>query len=210
MRLLKTKWFKGVSAILCLFVLLALSLLPPTENTVFGQFPTVSIPTVTSSPRGAYIRVILTTTEYDPINVRSGPSSTYELVGVMLVGQEAPALGYYGQYIQIEYPGGPGGKGWVFSNNVEIIGGPLPMLEPPPTATPAVTKTIDPTLAAQFIITAQPSRLPTFTEPPALSLPTYQVETGSTAPGGIPMGLVIVILAGLGIFLSLIAILRRG
>lgn len=210
MRLLKTKWFKGVSVILCLFVLLALSLLPPTGNTVFGQFPTVSIPTVTSSPRGAYIRVILTTTEYDPINVRSGPSSTYELVGVMLVGQEAPALGYYGQYIQIEYPGGPGGKGWVFSNNVEIIGGPLPMLEPPPTATPAVTKTIDPTLAAQFIITAQPSRLPTFTEPPALSLPTYQIETGSTAPGGIPMGLVIVVLAGLGIFLSLIAILRRG
>ncbi|MFZ3071530.1 MAG: SH3 domain-containing protein [Anaerolineaceae bacterium] len=210
MRLVKTAWFKGVFAIICLVGLMALSLLPALEKPVFGQFPTVSIPTVTSSPRGAYIRVILTTTEYEPINVRSGPSSTYELVGVMLVGQEAPALGYYDQYVQIEYPGGPGGKGWVFSNNVEIIGGPIPMLEPPPTATPAVTKTIDPTLAAQFIITAQPSRLPTFTEPPALSLPTYQVDTGNTAPGGVPLGLVIVILAGLGVFLTLIAILRRG
>ncbi len=207
---LKNKQISGVAVFVCISALLVLSFVSATESPVFGQFPTVNIPTVTSSPRGPFIRVLLTTTEYDPINVRSGPSSTYELVGVMLVGQEAPALGYYDQYIQIEYPGGPGGKGWVFSNNVDIIGGPLPLLEPPATATPAVTKTIDPTLAAQFIITSQPTRLPTFTEPPALSLPTYQVETGSTAPGGIPMGLVIVVLAGLGVFLTLIAILRRG
>ena len=92
-------------------ILTALSLLPVLEQPVLAQFPTVSIPTVTSSPRGAYIRVLLTTTEYDPINVRSGPGSIYELVGVMLVGQEAKAYGYYDQYIQIEYPGGPGGRG---------------------------------------------------------------------------------------------------
>jgi hypothetical protein len=93
---------------------------------------------------------------------------------------------------------------------VDIIGGPIPLLEPPATATPAITKTIDPTLAAQFIFTLQPSRLPTFTEPPALNLPTYQNITGNTAPGGLPLGLVIVVLAGLGVFLTLIAILRRG
>ena len=197
-------------SLIILLVLTALSLLQALEKPVLAQFPTVSIPTVTSSPRGAYIRVLLTTTEYDPINVRSGPGSIYELVGTMLVGQEATAYGYYDQYIQIEYPGGPGGRGWVFSNNVDVIGGPIPLLEPPATATPAITKTIDPTLAAQFIYTSQPSRLPTFTEPPALNLPTYQNITGNTAPGGLPLGLVIVVLAGLGVFLTLIAILRRG
>lgn len=197
-------------ALFFVVMLAALSLLPALEKPVLAQFPTVSIPTVTSSPRGAYIRVLLTTTEYDPINVRSGPGSIYELVGTLLVGQEAKAYGYYDQYIQIEYPGGPGGRGWVFSNNVDVIGGPIPLLEPPATATPAITKTIDPTLAAQFIFTLQPSRLPTFTEPPALNLPTYQNITGNTAPGGLPLGLVIVVLAGLGVFLTLIAILRRG
>jgi hypothetical protein len=33
---------------------------------------------------------------------------------------------------------------------------------------------------------------------------------GTTAPGGLPVGLVIVVLAGLGVFLTIIAILRRG
>ena len=210
MRLRKRSWF--IALILAIFLagVLSLSFLQASERTVFAQFPTVSIPTVTSSPRGAYIRVLVMTTEYDPINVRSGPNSTYELVGSLLPGQEAPALGYYENFIQIEYPGGPGGKGWVFANAVDVIGGPIPLLEPPPTETPAATYTIDPTLAAQFIITVQPTRLPTFTEPPPLNIPTFQTQAGNTAPGGLPVGLIIVVLAGLGIFLTLIAILRRG
>jgi hypothetical protein len=196
-------------ACLLIVMLTALSLLPALKNPVLAQFPTVSIPTVTSSPRGAYIRVLLTTTEYDPINVRSGPGSIYELVGIMLVGQEAKAYGYYDQYIQIEYRAVRGAEaGYLLQRGYNRRTNPL--LEPPATATPAITKTIDPTLAAQFIFTLQPSRLPTFTEPPALNLPTYQNITGNTAPGGLPLGLVIVVLAGLGVFLTLIAILRRG
>jgi len=204
------RWFTWLFALLFGAGVIALNLFPLHSASVWAQFPTVSIPTVTSSPRGPYIRVLVTSTEYDPINVRSGPNSTYELVGSLLPGQEAPALGYYGDYIQIEYPGGPGGKGWVFANVVEVVGGPIPYLEPPPTETPAATNTIDPTLAAQFIITVQPTRLPTYTEPPPLAIPTFQSEVGTTAPGGLPVGLVIVVLAGLGIFLTLLAILRRG
>ena len=71
-------------------------------------------------------------------------------------------------------------------------------------------KTIDPTLAAQFIITAIPSRLPTFTEPPALQIATYPATVGGTTTAGIPIGYVIVILAGLGLFMTLLAVLRRG
>ena len=210
MRYRKTYWFIGLIVLLAFVGFLGLSILRAPQRTVYAQFPTVSIPTVTSSPRGPYIRVLVTSTEYDPINVRSGPNSTYELVGTLLPGQEAPALGYYGDYIQIEYPGGPGGKGWVFANVVEVYGGPIPLLEPPPTETPAATNTIDPTLAAQFIITVQPTRLPTYTEPPPLNIPTFETDLGTTAPGGLPVGLVIVVLAGLGVFLTIIAILRRG
>ena len=50
--------------------------------------------------------------------------------------------------------------------------GPLPIVEPPPSPTPQYTATIDPTLAAQFVITIQPTRLPTFTEPAPIVIPT--------------------------------------
>lgn len=199
------RFLVALAAVLCS---LMLGLLPGLSSAVLGQFPTVSIPTVTSSPRGIYVRAI--GDEYDPLNIRSGPSSTYERIGIFTIGQEAKAYGYYEGYVQIEYPQGPDGKGWVLLARVEVIGGTLPMIEPPPTSTPSVTRTIDPTLAAQFIITLQPTRLPTFTEPQPLMIPTFQAETGATAPGGIPLGLVIVVLAGLGLFLTLIAILRRS
>ena len=183
-------------------------LMPGITPQVAGQFPTLQSPTVTGTPRGLWVRAIGEPTI--PLNVRSGPSPISSQVGVFLVGQEASAFGYYGSYAQIEYAGAPGDRGWVVLDRIEVFGGTLPMLQAPPTETPSITKTIDPTLAAQFIITAQPSRLPTFTEPPALLIPTFQAATGATATGGIPIGYVIITLAGLGLFLSLIAILRRG
>lgn len=197
-----------VLSVTLVLAVIFLAFLPAHQAKVWGQFPTVSMPTVTSSPRGVYVRAIGQPNE--KLNVRAYPSSTSTLLGVFQVGQEAKAFGRYGDYVLIEYAGAPDGKGWVWSAMIEVLGGDLPMLEPPPTEVPLVTKTIDPTLAAQFIITQMPSRLPTFTEPPPLQIPTYQIIDGATATGGIPMGLVIVILAGLGFFLALIAILRRG
>ena len=196
------------AVLLGMLLVIALVSLPMVTSPVAGQFPTLEIATVTGTPRGLWVRAIGEPTI--PLNVRSGPSATSTQVGVFLVGQEATAYGYYGSYAQIEYAGAPGNKGWVVLDRIEVFGGTLPMLQAPATETPSITKTIDPTLAAQFIITAQPSRLPTFTEPPALQIPTYQAETGGTATGGIPIGYVIITLAGLGFFLSLIAILRRG
>lgn len=205
----KTKHITTIIA-LALGIILAIGalIMPGITTPVLGQFPTLEVPTVTGTPRGLWVRAIGEPTI--PLNVRSGPSATSSQVGVFLVGQEATAFGYYGSYVQIEYAGAPGDRGWVVLDRVEVFGGTLPMLQAPPTESPSITKTIDPTLAAQFIITAQPSRLPTFTEPPALQIPTFQAETGGTATGGIPIGYVIITLAGLGLFLSLIAILRRG
>ena len=194
----------------CVLVLLGISLIPQNTQPVMAQFPTVSIATVTSSPRGSYIIAKQTAdTEYIPVNVRVGPSRLTERIGVLLVNQEAKAVGKYGDWIQIEYIGGVEGLGWVFAPNVTLIGA-VPDVVPPPTSTPAITKTIDPTLAAQFLPQVQETRLPTFTEPPMLMIPTYQEVSGATAPGGIPLGIVIVILAGIGLFLALIAVLRRG
>ena len=141
------------------------------------------------------------------INVRAGPSALTEKVGVLLIDQEANAVGRYGDWIQIEYVGGPDGKAWVFGNYVTLFGGTPPLVEPPPTSTPKTTQTIDPTLAAQFLITPDATRLPTFTEPPPLEIPTYSVDTGGGEIGGVPMGLIIVGLGALGAFLGVIALI---
>jgi len=202
------KTIRFTAGMIVLLVLLIMSLLPNLNGSVWAQFPTVSVPTVTSSPRGLYVRAI--GDAETPLNVRSYPNSTSTRVGIFLVGQEAKAYGYYGDYVMIDYAGAPDNHGWIVLNRVEVFGGSLPMLQPPPTETPSITKTIDPTLAAQFIITAIPSRLPTYTEPPALQIPTYPAESGGTTTGGIPIGYVIVVLAGFGLFLTLIAVLRRG
>lgn len=170
------------------------------------QLPTVAIPTVTGTPVGVTIIVKM---DQDQINVRSGPGTIYEKVGVLLAGQEVPAKGRTGngEWILVDYPGAPGGMAWVYAPLVDPKGGALPVVEPPATPTPAVTNTIDPTLAAQFIVTVQPTRLPTFTPPPPLAIPTF-VAAGSSLPGGIPMGMVIVALAALGIFLGIFSLVQ--
>ncbi len=172
-----------------------------------GQIPTVSIPTVTSSPMGAFITV---TMDQDQINVRGGPGMDYPIVGVLIAGQQAPALGRSvgGQWIQIVYPGGPGGVAWVYAPLV-IPSGSLPIVEPPPTPTPRTTPTIDPTLAAQFIVEIPPTRLPTFTAPPPLVVPTYPVNPAPSVAGRMPMGLVIIGMAVIGMFGTLLSFLQR-
>ncbi|MDD5468295.1 MAG: SH3 domain-containing protein [Anaerolineales bacterium] len=172
-----------------------------------GQIPTVSIPTVTSSPSSA---TAVVTMEQDQINVRSGPSTDYPVVGVLIAGQRVPALGRTvgGDWVQIAYPGTPGGIAWVYSPLVQLEGS-LPLVEPPPTPTPRTTPTVDPTLAAQFIQELPPTRLPTFTPPPPLAIPTYtDAESIPGQSGRLPMGLVIVGLGVIGLFGTLISLLR--
>jgi len=199
---------KIFSVIICLILLFSLRIFY-VEASPLPQLPTVSVPTVTGTPSGIIITVRPSQNE-DFINVRSGPSTLYPSVGVLLVGQTAPALGRSpgGEWIQIEYPGVAGGKGWVFSVLVSLSPGQLPIVEPPPTVTPQFTQTIDPTLAAQFVVTQQPTRLPTYTEPAPLSIPTYVANTPNQLPGGIPMGMIIVILGVTGILLTLFSFIR--
>ena len=170
------------------------------------QIPTISIPTVTSSPSGA---IAIVTLEQDQINVRSGPNTNYPVIGVLIAGQQVPAFGRTvgGDWVQIAYPGVPGGVAWVYSPLVRIEGS-LPLVEPPPTPTPMTTPTVDPTLAAQFIIEVPPTRQATFTAPAPLAIPTFQIEPSQMRTGNIPMGLIIVGLAVIGSFGVLISLLQ--
>ena len=150
----------------------------------------------------AYVR-------YERINVRSGPSTDYPIVGVRVMGQTAPALGRSvgGDWIKIAYPGVEGGVAWVYAYIV-TPSGTLPIVEPPPTPTPRVTPTIDPTLAAQFVVELEPTRLPTYTEPPPLVIPTYADANTSRSSSVVPMGFVVVGLGVVGLFGLMISVFR--
>ena len=180
----------------------------PVQASLMAQIPTGTIATVTGTPSGPVVTVRLDI-DQTQINVRAGPGTTYDKLGVLLQGQKATAKGRTigGEWILIVYDGAPGNEAWVSASLVNITPGELPVVEPPAMPTPLVTLTIDPTMAAQFVVTIAPTRLPTFTPPPPLQIPTYAADTNA---GGIaskvPMGMVIIGLAAVGLFLGLFAI----
>ena len=204
---MKTIQFKMLMTLLSALVLVLLGQSQVVRASRLQQQPTVSIPTVTGSPSGAVVRV---NADQDQINVRSGPGSLYPIVGVLVAGQSVPAIGRSpgGDWIQIIYIGVPEGVAWVYSFLVTPSGS-LPIVEPPPTPTPRVTPTIDPTLAAQFVIELQPTRPPTFTPPPPLVVPTYNVPVSTNTPVGVPVGFVIIGLGVVGMFGLLVSFLRE-
>ena len=172
------------------------------------QQPTGSISTVTSTPSGP---LVIVNPDQDQINIRGGPGTDFPALGVVIAGQELVALGRSAQglWIMVRYYGVAGDLGWVYAPLVSAPTGNLPIIEPPPTPTPQTTPTIDPTLAAQFIIEQPPTRLPTFTPPPPIILPTQVAEPAAEGGGsGVPMGLLIIGLAVLGVFGGLVSVLR--
>lgn len=191
------------------FCLLALSGLTDAHAHSKGQQPTVPIPTVTGTPSGVIASVSLDVE--DSPKVRSGPGVFYDQIGVLLPGQKVPVIGRTpgGDWLKIEYPGTAGGVGWIYAPLVSLTPGELSIVEPPPAPTVMMTQTINPTLAAQFITTPIPTRLPTFTPANPLVVPTMQDFSISTSSGGIPMGLVITILIAMGITLGVAALFQR-
>jgi hypothetical protein len=181
---------------------------PNAQAKRLAQIPTGSIATVTGSPVTAIVIVLDSVEGF--ANVRSGPGTLgYEIVGVLLEGQQVPGLGrtVVGNWILISYPGAAGGVGWINKDLVEVQGS-LPIVDVPPTITPQTTPTLDPTLAAQFLVDIPPTKLPTFTAPPPLTIPTF-TEAGATGISSrIPIGFVIVGMAILGIFGIIISFLR--
>ena len=204
---------KSSTAILLGAVLIAVVILfagfSPGQAEHSAQIPTGSIPTVTGTPVTAMVTV-KDDGMNDQINVRAGPHSViYDKVGVLIVGQQVPAIGRTpgGDWVQIVYPGAPGGVAWVYTPLVDVRGN-LPIVEPPPTPTPRTTPTVDPTLAAQFLVDIPPTRLPTYTPAPPLNIPTLPADSAASTGGSIPMGFLIIGMAVLGVFGSFISLLR--
>ncbi|NWF63352.1 MAG: SH3 domain-containing protein [Chloroflexi bacterium] len=190
-----------------LSVLLALFATAPASSSTFvlAQQPTQT----SAAASGVFITVI---TEEPQINVRLGPSSTvYPVVGILLRGATAPVFGRSpgGDWIQIEFPSAPNGRGWVYSPLVQVspAGVTLQIMEPPPTPVPPATSTIDPTLAAQFIVIPTSTRLPTFTPPPTLV--GFDYEPSPPVLAGIPWASMIIAFGVLGITGFLLSLLRR-
>lgn len=192
-------------ALCCAVILLSLTTLAATPSIVLQA---IVVSTVTGTPEGPVIVVP------DQVNVRLGPGTNYEKVGVLIAGQEVPALGRTpgGLWIQIVYPGVPGNIAWVYAPFVVLDTAQqlLPIIEPPPTPTPRMTPTIDPTLAAQFNLgEAPPTRLPTFTPAEPVIQPTFELEQVEGVRG-IPPILAILGLLVVGLFGTVVSFLRGG
>ena len=149
-----------------------------------------------STPTGVVATVIYA----EQINVRGGPSTVnFPIIGQLFPGDSVPALGISPgrEWVQISFPGGVEGVGWVYAPFVSLSGGELRIIEPPPTQTPLVTATIDLTLAAEFIIQPTQTRIPTFTPPPPLEIPQF-TDTATSQPSGAAFGIFIAILVIIG------------
>ncbi len=178
-----------------------------TTVTAFGA-PAVQLATETLQPTATFGGPTIFAAEQ--VNVRSGPGTFYEQVGVLIAGQTAPAIGRSSasEWVQIEYPGGPGGKAWVYSLLVSLQAGTvdaLPVVEAPATATLAPTATTEGGGAPAG--TPEATRLPTFTARAAIVQPTFQ--SPDLGGGGFPPAILILGLFMLGIFAGAVALLRQ-
>jgi len=181
----------------------------PGTISVLAQQPTGSVPTVTGTPAGPTIKV---DQSLSTVNVFAGPGSfDYPAIGVLLGNETAPAIGRARgreDWILIRYPGVPGSIGWVWGLQVSLSPGALlPIVDVPPTPTPFSTPTINPTLEAAFIGQQTVTRLPTFTPPPPLDLPSF-TGPDTTAATNVPMGLLMLGLGLFGFFGAVISYLR--
>ncbi len=106
---------------------------PPTATAVptVTPFPTdTPVPTATPAPTPYIVAGA------DGVNVRSGPDISFERLGYIDPGGQAPLIGQDGDWWQILYNGAPG---WVFKDLVEVFN-VIPG-EPLPTATPTLAAT---------------------------------------------------------------------
>jgi len=119
--------------------------LPPPEipNPTITLSPTFTLtPTITASPT-----ITLTATLEAPMvsvstntNCRTGPGTIFDIVGALMVGEQAEVVGKgeFGNYWIIKNPDGSG-ECWLWSNYATVTGptDSLTVYTPPPTPTPA-------------------------------------------------------------------------
>jgi uncharacterized protein YraI len=191
-----------------LFVTLALAAVWMAGSRVAAAAPPSQAATETPPPNRVEI--------FQDVNVRGGPCTCYDQVGVLLPGQTSAIVGRNpeGTWYEIEYIGGPNGLGWVFKDLVRVIGdvNSMPTVLPPPTPTlpPTTTPLPGATQGPDFAstVTPIPNRLPTFTPPAAVGQPTLLPAQGITSGGAFPPAVLIIVLLVLGTLGILLSLLR--
>ena len=121
----------------------------------------------------------------EKVNVRTGPATYFDQVGVLVAGQMAPALGRteVGEWIQVEYPGAPGSQAWIYAALVTVRDAELmdlAVVVPPPTPTLSISTTLIYDTESGGPATAAATRLPTFPPAPPIVIPTFTPECGTT------------------------------
>jgi uncharacterized protein YraI len=115
---------------------------PPTETPTPENTATI---TLTPTPEVPTASVSVNT------NCRTGPSTQFDLIGALTVGQTAEVVGKYqnGAYWIIKTPGSSGNC-WLWGNYATVSGNTsnLPEYPSPPTPTPSITPTPMPPAAA--------------------------------------------------------------
>jgi hypothetical protein len=177
---------------------------------ILGTNPKTSALAQEPTPGSSGVTIMVNYSEQ--INVRNGPGTVlYDIIGNLQPGESAQALGVSPgrDWVQIVFPSGPGGVGWVHTSLISISPGNLQIVEPPPTVTPLVTSTIDPTLAAAYIFEPTATRMSTFTPPPPLIIPHFTAAPEQGVKNSLPMGALVIGSGLIGIFGFLISLVRR-
>ena len=199
--------------IFLIFGLITIVFLGSSRNPVAAQQLGTATPSPTVTATVAAGMPYITVTYIEPINVRTGPGSfDYPVIGSLPVGGTAAAIGRSpaGEWVEIEFPASPRGTAWVYAANVTLSppNALLPVVEIPPTPAPLQTNTLNPTFVAAFPILPTSTRLPTFTPPPPLAIPTYvnnaPVSSGRTITAWLMVGL-----ASIGILGMILTSFRR-
>ena len=198
---MKRFWFKSTLRIIALTALAVGFVGASTRTVVLAQEPT---------PGSDDVFVTVTYTEQ--INVRNGPSTVlYDIIGNMQPGETAQALGVSPgrDWVQIVFLAEPGGVAWVHTSLISLSAGNLQIIEPPPTTTPRITATIDPTLAAAYVFEPTATRLPTYTPPPPLEILQFTEEPATNPSTEVPMGVYVLGSGVIGILGYLLSLSRR-
>lgn len=151
---------------------------------------------------------------YQQTNVRSGPGTMYDQVGVMIPGQVGEVLGRSpdSTWLKIVLIGAPDNSGWVFRDFVNLVGElpNIPTLEPPPTPTLPPTSTPEFLSTPSGLVSPAPNALPTYTAPAPVVRPTLLPVQGTRDVVSLPPAVLIIVLVVLGTFGGMVSLMRRA
>jgi uncharacterized protein YgiM (DUF1202 family) len=99
----------------------------PTGTLTPTKTPTLPVPTTTPRPIEGTLTI--------KVNVRSGPGTSYDSLGLLNAGEKVQVVSQdsQGKWYQILYPSSPQGRGWVAAQFVQVAAGTAIPLDATPT-----------------------------------------------------------------------------